>query len=609
MIDFRLKMRIDRGLLGVVSVVAVGVAGVVFLVPRQAAATTVTLGPGQLLTLDQDLTLTDMDVLDAEGTADTPCTIEGQGHSVITDSTWQGTMVVRFCTLHGLGQARIPAFTVLANGAAQVTFEGDTFDASGQLAVSSFDSSSLQVLRNTVLDSSLVDVLMDSAENSIDAMLFQGYTSTPKVFQGNRIFRSSASFVSVQYWTIGGPNPGDGNVIIGSRGGINVQGNNIEVEGNYVRFTGDLDGWNQVKEMVVVGDAVTVEHNVMRDGNWLVDVLGGAEIRYNLFGDSHDRPWLILEEEDGVQLIHHNVFMRNDPTTHVAGIWVLRPQSSSPAEIYNNTFYGGGKCWSQALSALSVYPGGFLDSLRSNAFLDFPINFGAQTAILRGTDEPVEPIDPPPARLGYADYNLFWNPEAAARDNYGLSVTGKQERVDPGFALNDTPVGGKINDQVDPLLAGEGMIPVQFPYSDDDIKAGTVTVCQILAFYRTLFAPVTGSPLIGAGDPADGAGNNIGAIGGPDDNFGMLCASGDIGSPNLAPAVYTCPKPPPPSPDAGTTNPPLTGGNGFVCVCDAASSSPPAPLVVSALVLAGLIVRRRASRRAVAARSRRRPSR
>ena len=42
---------------------------------------------------------------------------------------------------------------------------------------------------------------------------------------------------------------------------------------------------------------VVVEHNVIRDGNWLVDVRGSAELRYNLLGDSHDRPWLILEDD------------------------------------------------------------------------------------------------------------------------------------------------------------------------------------------------------------------------------------------------------------------------------------------------------------------------
>ena len=36
--------------------------------------------------------------------------------------------------------------------------------------------------------------------------------------------------------------------------------------------------------------------------------------------------------------------------------------------------------------------------------------------------------------------------------------------------------------------------------------------------YREIYRPATGSPLIGAGDPADGAGTFIGAIGADDTN-------------------------------------------------------------------------------------------
>ena len=38
-------------------------------------------------------------------------------------------------------------------------------------------------------------------------------------------------------------------------------------------------------------------------------------------------------------------------------------------------------------------------------------------------------------------------------------------------------------------------------------------VAKILATYREAYTPAAGSPLIGGGDPADGAGTNIGAIG------------------------------------------------------------------------------------------------
>jgi hypothetical protein len=366
-----------------------------------------------------------------------------------------------------------------------------------------------------------------------------------------------------------------------------AKGNNIRIVGNYMRFAGDsLDGWNQEKPLWVLDGPFVVEHNVIRDGNWLVDVSGDAEIRYNLLGDSHDRPWLLLEvAADGVQKIHHNVFMRNDPAARVDGVWVLRPAGGGTgAEIYNNTFYGGGACWAGTGPAVRVEGDGFLASLRSNAFVGFA-NRDADAGIVRGAEG--EAATPPPERLGYADYNLFFNP-AAAKDNYALAVAGKRERMDPGFALHDAPTGGAVDSQVNdpPFATAADKIPVAFPYRDEDIKAGTVTVCQILAFYRTLFAPAAGSPLIGGGDPADVANNNIGAIGAGDDRFGLLCASGDIGMPDLGAATYTCPKLPP------TMMGPGGNGHGFVCVCELAAEPSPGGGAVGALAVLFVLLRR-----------------
>ena len=122
-----------------------------------------------------------------------------------------------------------------------------------------------------------------------------------------------------------------------------------------------------------------------------------------------------------------------------------------------------------------------------------------------------EPAEEKPARLGYADHNLFYSPGGKARRNYLLSVPGKRERLDDGFGRSDVPPGGKIDDHADPKFAGP--IPKAFPFSDEDIKARKVGVAKILATYREAYTPAPGSPLIGGGDPADGPGTNIGAIG------------------------------------------------------------------------------------------------
>ncbi|MBM4040786.1 MAG: hypothetical protein FJ290_19960 [Planctomycetes bacterium] len=104
---------------------------------------------------------------------------------------------------------------------------------------------------------------------------------------------------------------------------------------------------------------------------------------------------------------------------------------------------------------------------------------------------------------------------------------GKTLRKDAGFALNDIPRGGEADQQVDPQFAGP--LPTAFPFRDEDIKAGKLTVSQMLTLFRKAYAPAEGSPLIDAGDPADGEGADIGAVGAgkphKDDCFGRFPAA------------------------------------------------------------------------------------
>ena len=50
-------------------------------------------------------------------------------------------------------------------------------------------------------------------------------------------------------------------------------------------------------------------------------------------------------------------------------------------------------------------------------------------------------------------------------------------------------------------------------FADEDIREGRVTVSTMLARFRELYSPAPGSPLIDAGDPADGPGADVGAVG------------------------------------------------------------------------------------------------
>jgi hypothetical protein len=286
------------------------------------------------------------------------------------------------------------------------------------------------------------------------------------------------------------------------------------VRGNYLHTEIPSYRWSQVHTLAVGAPCpgLVVEHNVIRHGQWVVRGLAG-DFRYNLVLDA-DAHNFIVGPTAGTH-IHHNIFARYctvDPNLN-SSIAVI--YKGDDIQVSNNTFDAGGKELARPwhVPAIEVGPEGFLASLRNNAFVRHPTKFSSGTAIVRpGFAEKM--ALPGPARLGYADYNLFWNPEAAEAHRYALSVAGKTEGSDAGFGRKDV--------QAEPKF--KGPLPKEFPFSDEDIRSRKVPVSLILARYREAYTPAEGSPLLDAGDPADGPGSYIGAVGGgkstPNDFFG-----------------------------------------------------------------------------------------
>lgn len=83
----------------------------------------------------------------------------------------------------------------------------------------------------------------------------------------------------------------------------------------------------------------------------------------------------------------------------------------------------------------------------------------------------------------------------------------------------------------DPQFAKGQLIP--YPVDEEAVWKGKYGVSQVLAMYRQRYSPAAGSKLIGGGDPADGKGAFIGAIGpGEDmksDLFGRVLLGGGAG--------------------------------------------------------------------------------
>jgi hypothetical protein len=173
--------------------------------------------------------------------------------------------------------------------------------------------------------------------------------------------------------------------------------------------------------------------------------------------------------------------------------------------------------------AVSVDAGCLLDSLRSNLIANFWFAANAGDAAVR--PGATEASGPSAVRLRHADYNLFDNQSEDILQNYGVGIAGLEVRGDPGFGFNDAIPGGGIDQQVAPKLqAPNGCLP----FSDDDFRSGRATVSQALASLRAAYTPLPGSPVLGGGDPRDGAGNFIGAVGDgtlADDQFGRFAGS------------------------------------------------------------------------------------
>jgi hypothetical protein len=489
---------------------------------------------GQTHVLKGDLVLTGGDSLHIRGTAEKPCILIGNRHSIRSSGKWTGSIAVTHCTLRDLGG--LPARTadglvkgpgtsavdVKVGGKGSVAFEYCIFDACAGFRLQTDDASTASFRHNTVLETSVVAISKDIA-NSGDAFIATGNSKERKLFQGNFIPRGKVVIRGAN-WLIGGDTDADSNLFIGLRIGIVADGAGAIVRGNYFHLRMPINKeypyWSQIS-VFTTGAQVVGEHNVIRDGEWIVRFVDG-EFRYNVITDIDDHN---LMQNGSAGRIHHNLFLAGT-TDHRQGSMsaciavIYAPKTPGGGiEIFNNVFDGGHRL---DVPGIEVDPKAFVKSVRNNVFFNFAHKekyFKRPQAMIRTIWNDQSEVDKP-ARLGYADYNLFWSPKSVSKRNYFLSVAGKTERGDAGFGLNDAPRGGKIDEQVDPRF--QGPLPKSFPYSNDDIKTRKVTVAQMLTFYRNAYTPAVGSPLIGAGDPADGPGTNIGAIGpSPDgDRFG-----------------------------------------------------------------------------------------
>ena len=475
--------------------------------PAPVHATTVSLAADLVLAGSTDLDWTDT-------------TVVGNGFRVTTAAGYSGNVTIRNAMVTGLGDYDSLGLSLSTTGA--ISVEDSVFEATGAIRLGVQGSAPITVKNNELRANNFVTYVANDPAVPVVLEVF-GNTTGAKVIQGNRV---AAGMVNVNGggWQIGGLAEGEGNVFIGPRVVLHlVNSSNDVIQGNYLHHD-YRGGFSQGFNLWVDGSSnqELAEHNVIRGGSWPVQSFGG-EFRYNLLVDSGHDFW--RSSADGTQ-IHHNVFTNpSGPNTGYDGAFKIYGGESG-LDIYNNTLDAGGAVARFNGPALAIGAGSLFGSVRNNLFVGFSDVLGSLGGALVATTDAGGLTVP---RVTSADYNAWSNPLATGTAHYLAGI------------IQNAPGAHDVNG--DPQLSGPSEIPYQV--SEGCVWLGTCSIRQVLAHYRDLYRPAAGSPLAGAGDPADGAGTAIGAVGPDDSNpadlFGRMGADDTPPPPDTTAPVLSTP--------------------------------------------------------------------
>jgi hypothetical protein len=389
----------------------------------------------------------------------------------------------------------VPGIQVTANGANTIEISNSVFDRCGPPQLTANGQAPIIFRGNTLQPNTLTSVNAEANyAGSHPSLIFSGGSTAAKVFQGNNIGVSFVRFDHSSHWLIGGDHDADGNVLLGVRAGLEVfSATDVTIRGNFSYHRYPF-GWSQGMNLAfdAGAGAALVEHNLFRGGSWMIEEFVG-EFRYNLLVDNINHSFFRGARAN--TKIHHNIIV------NVGYQRLYEPSGgviSSSSDFYNNTVDVGGR--QLGWFSTPFVASGLLQNVRNNVLTGFAYQ-SATPLFAAGT-------------VAGANYNCFFNPDTTFATPY----------ADAGLGANDC--GGAAGSN--PRFAQPRSIP--FPIGDGDVWLRRVTISQILALYRGIYTPSSGSPLIDAGDPSDDTGGarntDIGAVGAgnvhPDDRFGTF---------------------------------------------------------------------------------------
>jgi hypothetical protein len=395
------------------------------------------------------------------GTAGGRIRLNGHGHSITAPAGSTGNLTLQFVDVFDLGSAADPGkpgIDLATTGTA--TIEDCNFDGSNAVNLELGGAATASIRRNTFRSNMRMPIgQQPEGPDSYPVVQLGGAATGAKVFAGNNVGAGWVELDGVKNWVVGGDTDADGNVLIGPRVGVAVSNSSgVQVRRNFSHHV-YYGGWSQGANFELEGSpSITVEHNVIYGSSWPIRG-AGCEFRYNLVLDA-GHEWLWPEPNGS---IHHNVFIGGD--NDVGGIFLTYDYAG--ITFFNNTL-DGFEGWNAALE----FQMGSM-AVTSNAFVNVPT--GTTVDIKGGTLT--------------TDYNFFDRAQANYSD-------GRKPAHD---------VGGNA------MLAAPAT--QTFDLDESVIWQRGTTTASVLGLYRTRYTPGSASPLVDAGDPAGGTGNDIGAVG------------------------------------------------------------------------------------------------
>lgn len=447
---------------------------------------TIVVDPGTI-TLNSDVVLTGSTDYNCEGS-----TIVGNGHVIRSAQGHSGNVRLRRCHVTGLGDYGVEGIAIDTTGS--VLDEDNIYEATGTSRFGVTGTGGNVHRRNEWRANNLLEYVAANPLTPI-AVQLDGVTSGAKIFDSNRVAGGMVYVKNSAGWQV------TKGVGIGPRVVLAFENaQNAVVRGNYNRHD-YAGGWSQGFNLYNVINSINMlaEHNILRASSWPVQGMCG-EFRYNFVVESgHD--WF-RDACPGTK-IHRNVFFHPGAGDTQFGGGLMFLAGNTGLDVGNNTFDGGGRGIFTA-PVIVLGPTSSLQRFNSNAIVGFsdPGNVFSNAFVTHAQDYPLAGF--PQVN---ADYNLWWNPGAPNTTPYVPGIIS-------GLAANDRTQ--------DPKFTAPSPLPYAIP--EGCLWDGQTQTDAEMAKIRAVYTPAPGSPLIDTGDPADGPGNDRGAVGAgvPNalDNFG-----------------------------------------------------------------------------------------